>query len=103
MGVKENLIGQTFNKLTVIEEIPKEQRKNKKLVEWLCQCECGAYTTVRTNYLKSGHTKSCGCSRAEVAAQLFTKNIVNQRFGKLSKNHLLMQKMCQKFGNRQER
>ena len=44
MGVKENLIGKTFNKLTVINEIPKEQRNNKKVVEWLCQCECGNYT-----------------------------------------------------------
>lgn len=83
MGVKENLIGKTFNKLTVINEIPKEQRNNKKVVEWLCQCECGNYTQVRTNYLKSGHTKSCGCSRAETMAKLFTKNIANQKFGKL--------------------
>ena len=32
MPKKENLIGQKFNKLTVLKEVPKDQRKNKKMV-----------------------------------------------------------------------
>lgn len=27
---------------------------------WFCKCDCGNYSVVRGNYLRSGHTKSCG-------------------------------------------
>ena len=84
MPKKENLIGQKFNKLTVLKEVPKDQRKNKKMVEWECLCDCGKTTTVITNYLKTGHTKSCGCWRKENATILFSSDLTGQKFGKLS-------------------
>lgn len=56
MGKILDLIGQTFGKLTVLEKT----RKNNR-VAWICQCECGNQTTVITNSLTSGNTKSCGC------------------------------------------
>ncbi len=31
-------------------------------VMWLCMCDCGNELVVRGNDLRSGHTKSCGCS-----------------------------------------
>lgn len=55
---KSDLVGQTFGRLTVLAETP--ERKNGKVV-WLCQCTCGNITKVQTDYLKSGHTQSCGC------------------------------------------
>lgn len=55
---KKNLLGQTFGKLTVIEELP--ERKNGGIV-WLCQCECGNQIKVTTNSLTTGNTQSCGC------------------------------------------
>ena len=30
---------------------------------YLCRCNCGTETVVRSNYLTAGHTKSCGCLR----------------------------------------
>ena len=36
MPAKINLIGQKFNHLLVLEEIPKDQRRNVKKVEWKC-------------------------------------------------------------------
>jgi hypothetical protein len=72
MPAKENLVGKKFNQLTVLSEVPKSERKNPKKTEWLCQCDCGNTTRVITNYLKTGHTKSCGCWRAKNAAKLFT-------------------------------
>ena len=33
---------------------------------WLCLCDCGRTTEVRTSHLTSGHTKSCGCRRVSV-------------------------------------
>lgn len=52
-----NLIGQTFNKLTVIEKT--EQRINGKVV-WKCLCACGNTHFVHTANLKNGSVKSCG-------------------------------------------
>lgn len=55
--LKENLIGKTFGKLTVIKP------QNEK---WLCQCSCGNTTLVSRSELtrKDGKaTISCGCSR----------------------------------------
>lgn len=43
--------------LEVIEFSHKVGRKSY----WKCKCECGNYTTVRSDCLKDGNTKSCGC------------------------------------------
>lgn len=32
--------------------------------KWLCRCECGVAREVLAQYLKSGHSKSCGCRNA---------------------------------------
>lgn len=34
---------------------------------WLCRCDCGKHSCVRTGSLLNGHTKSCGCGIAEAA------------------------------------
>lgn len=49
----KDLINQRFGKLLVI-----KYNGNGK---WLCQCDCGNKTIVRSDYLKTGHTQSCGC------------------------------------------
>ena len=51
----EDLIGNKFGKLTVIELISIAPRK------YLCQCECGGQAIVQPDNLKNGHTQSCGC------------------------------------------
>lgn len=51
-----NLLGQKFGKLTPIKQVYINDKAG-----WLCQCECGNQTTVITNVLLSGRTKSCGC------------------------------------------
>lgn len=58
-----DLTGEKFGLLTVIEKCGKD--KNGKNVLWLCSCECGGQTTATTGHLRSGHTQSCGCRRAE--------------------------------------
>lgn len=84
MPAKANLIGQHFHYLTVLEEVPKAERRNPKQLEWKCQCDCGNITTVITNYLTSGHTKSCGCRRASAARENFTKDIKGKKYNKLT-------------------
>lgn len=60
-----NLTGKRFGRLTAIEP---HREKNQRLA-WLCKCDCGKYTIVRTNMLTSGHTKSCGCLMIDTAKQ----------------------------------
>lgn len=58
---KPDLIGQVFGKLTVI-ELDQESSDRRK---WICKCSCGNTVSVREYNLKSGNTKSCGCTRKE--------------------------------------
>lgn len=58
---RTNLLNQRFGELLVIEEAPDYIQPNgKKITRWLCQCDCGNQTIVRSNNLKGGRTKSCG-------------------------------------------
>lgn len=61
----QNLVGQTFTRLTVVELVRKGKRAGVATL-WKCQCECGNTITVRAPHLKNGNTKSCGCLRDEV-------------------------------------
>lgn len=56
-----DLTNQKYNKLTVLERVYPED-KSKKHTYWKCKCDCGNYTITSSNHLKTGHTKSCGCS-----------------------------------------
>lgn len=58
----KNLIGQKFEKLTVIE---RAENSIDGRVQWLCECECGNKKIVRAVHLKNGGTKSCGCWHLE--------------------------------------
>lgn len=61
-NIKSDLVGQKFNKLTVLEYYG--HHKNQQIVCWLCQCECGQKCVVRTTGLTHDHNKSCGkCKR----------------------------------------
>ena len=52
-----SLIGQTFSRLHVLEQV-ESTNKNKK---WKCICDCGSVVNVFHSSLTTGHTKSCGC------------------------------------------
>ena len=57
-----DLTGQRFGKLTVVSRAEDCVTKSgKKLVAWLCKCDCGKKCVVRSTNLKNGITKSCGC------------------------------------------
>jgi hypothetical protein len=60
---KRNLVGQRFEKLTVISAAPNllPQNEGRSFTAWNCQCECGKIVTVRTGTLIAGQQKSCGC------------------------------------------
>ena len=66
-----NIAGQRFGKVTVIERRGKNKQGNAL---WLCQCDCGETFLTRSDTLRRGFCKSCGCHRAESVAQRFTKH-----------------------------
>ena len=53
-----DLTGKKFNKLTVVKRL---ENSIGGVSVWLCQCECGNFTTVRGSNIKNGSVKSCGC------------------------------------------
>ena len=73
-SIKNDLVGQKYGLLTVIEY---SHNKNKRRI-WKCQCDCGNIVFVSGSDLVTYHTSSCGClktSRGEYAIEkLLTEN-----------------------------
>lgn len=77
-----NLVGQKFNRLTVL------YREGKTSpIQWHCKCDCGNEVNVRAGNLTSGNTKSCGCLQKEKTrnmGQANKRDLTNQKFGFLT-------------------
>jgi hypothetical protein len=63
-ATSHDLVGQRFGRL-----IAERPFRKKNIRRWICQCDCGNRTTVRTYHLMMGQTKSCGCLRRQVSAE----------------------------------
>jgi hypothetical protein len=63
----ESLIGRTFGRLTVIEDLGIRQVSTKSGRFWKCECECGGSVEARTSSLqrKISPRRSCGCLQRE--------------------------------------
>lgn len=73
-NITENILGKTYNKLTVLEKT--EKRSGGKIL-YKCQCNCEKRNIVyvtRTDLI-SGHTKSCGC----ISRKFTIGDIINNR------------------------
>ncbi|MGV7002497.1 helix-turn-helix domain-containing protein [Priestia megaterium] len=79
MGKREDLTGQVFNKLTVIEYMGLDATKKQAM--WKCRCECGKEIIVRKRNLKVGHTKSCGCISK---VNKYREDLTGRVFGRLT-------------------
>jgi len=64
-STKKDLIGQKFERLTVIKDTGK--RDNSNNVIWLCKCDCGNIHEVAGSYLINGSIRSCGCLQRDRA------------------------------------
>lgn len=71
MSARIDLTGQKFGRLTVLERA--ENAKNGS-AQWKCRCECGNIAIVRSDSLRSGTIRSCGCLRAETMKKIHTKH-----------------------------
>lgn len=56
-----DLNGLTFNWMKVICRV--ENGKNRSGASWKCQCICGNIKVIRSEDLRSGKIKSCGCRK----------------------------------------
>lgn len=54
---KLDLTGQRYGYLRVL--APADNIGSR--TAWLCRCDCGRETVVKTCHLRCGHTQSCGC------------------------------------------
>ena len=82
-GQKVNLVGQTFDKLTVLEE--NKALKGTGRTYWVCQCECGNICNKTTTYLhRNDFFHSCGCYKKDQVTNLNKKNLIGQKFGNLT-------------------
>jgi len=84
-SVKLKLSGQRFNRLVVLWEYMDE---NQRRVLWECLCDCGSIVRVRSDGLKSGRTKSCGCYSRELFSEfrigaIKRKDESGKKFGRL--------------------
>lgn len=64
-GKREDLTGQRFNRLIVL-ELDENLTQAKGRGYWRCQCDCGNICSVKACYLKNGMQKSCGCYKSEI-------------------------------------
>ena len=77
----KDLTGQTFTYLTVIERAENSPSGGTR---WRCKCKCGNEVIAWSKSLLDGNSKSCGCYAHETASKLNTKNLIGQKFGKLT-------------------
>jgi len=68
-----DLTGQRFGRLFVLEKVYHDNE-----MFWRCLCDCGNYVEVRSQPLRNGHTKSCGCLKREIE-----QSMIGRRFGRL--------------------
>lgn len=78
----ENLLGEKFGKLKVIEKTDK--RENAYIV-WKCICDCGGMIDVNTKKLKRGTVTNCGCIVKNNAKNgTKAENLLGKKFGYLT-------------------
>ena len=81
----EDLTGQKFGRLTVVERAEDRITSKRRHIRWDCTCDCGTkHVIVTTSSLKSGNSKSCGCLQKEKTHDIFFKDISGQKFGRLT-------------------
>lgn len=71
--------GETYGKLTVIRELPNDDREDRQRFV-LCRCECGNEKPINLYRMKYGSIKSCGCVSKGRKAVDFT----GRKFNKLT-------------------
>lgn len=66
------VIGANYGRLTILREIePLRRKEGTKRIRsrvFICECQCGNTGPFRLDFLKCGHTQSCGCLQKDKTA-----------------------------------
>ena len=82
MANKIDLTGNRFGRLIVLEHIGyKCFPSGGRHLLWKCKCDCGNFTNVTTEKLKSCSTRSCGCLAREIRSKRKGQNATNYKNG----------------------
>ena len=85
MGKYQDLTGQRFGKLKVVERTEDHiSPSGYKYVMWRCQCDCGNFVNVRTADLKNNGTQSCGCLHKEMLSKAKLIDLTGQVYERLT-------------------
>lgn len=85
MGKYQDLTGQRFGKLKVVERTEDHiSPSGYKYIMWRCQCDCGNFINVRTTDLKNNHTQSCGCLHKEMLSKAKLIDLTGQVYERLT-------------------
>ena len=57
--------GKKFGMLTVVSLVSRGRYDSSGYARWLCKCDCGGETVVRSNSLTQGEIVSCGCAHGK--------------------------------------
>jgi hypothetical protein len=63
--IRVDIKGQTFGRLTVIDRAPSRRVGKVSRVFWTCRCECGVVREVRSDHMRMGLVRSCGCQEGK--------------------------------------
>lgn len=69
-----DLTGTRLGRWTVTSEWLSKDVRGRKLVYWLCVCDCGNQNWVRAANIRAEYTKSCGCLKSEVLSRIKAKH-----------------------------
>lgn len=75
MRKRLDLTGKKFSRLTAIEVAYVNDQGNTM---WKCRCDCGNVVITNGQYLKNGHTKSCGCQKRDA---IIARNKKGYKYG----------------------
>lgn len=88
-----DLTGMRFGKLIVVRRVDNDKQGN---ASWLCKCDCGNEKPVRSNALRNGRTRSCGCLLAQSSKKRMTQMLTKHGYSgsKLYKVYYGMLRRC---------
>ena len=69
------MVGKTFGRLTVAEQVPAPAGVTGREAWYRCTCQCGGGITTRGTSLRRGITQSCGCLPTRVRMTLSASDL----------------------------
>ncbi len=75
---KLDLLGQRFGRLVVTECLGQQEKTGRRIL-WKCKCDCGNEIVARSDCLRRGVTKSCGCYSRDVHSEQLKKQAVTHK------------------------